>query len=336
MQTTFSVLLFILFFALPCFAQAPRIDSIAVDEDKGELVLHGLFTNSSQAIVAVDSVSLPVTLASDTFIRATIPVSGKGAAGWVKVIINGIESNQKLITYWHIKIRDLFKHIYSDGGVEFTSKEYLLHVRYSFSVSNVTGLVDIPLSRLSTLQSAAGGNDGINGYVYSGPKYHKIDTLKATIRFNPKNEVFLFDQATISLDMNYSVISGKIDRGPAPDICAGGVSGYCYHWDPIAPTDFPPPNANVQDTPSTLDILQAHLSSNPVASNAETIITLHKNMRIKMQIMDILGSVQKSDERMLSAGENRLPLNASALATGVYFCRLQAGGEVVSMRFVKE
>ena len=85
MRTKIPVLLLALLLSTPCLAQQPRIDSIAVDEDKDELVLYGNFQNSASAIVLVDSVSLLVTLASDLLLRATIPESGKGSAGWVSI-----------------------------------------------------------------------------------------------------------------------------------------------------------------------------------------------------------------------------------------------------------
>ncbi len=54
-----------------------------------------------------------------------------------------------------------------------------------------------------------------------------------------------------------------------------------------------------------------------------------------MEIMDILGYMRSSEEKILSAGENRLPVNASSLMAGVYICRIVAGDEVTSLRFVK-
>jgi len=89
-------------------------------------------------------------------------------------------------------------------------------------------------------------------------------------------------------------------------------------------------------TPSNLNIFQVHLSSDPVAKNADVIATLHDAMNVHMEIIDILGHVIFSEERMLSAGENRLPINSSVLPSGIYICRMQAGGEAVSIRFVKE
>ena len=128
-------------------------------------------------------------------------------------------------------------------------------------------------------------------------------------------------------------------RGPS-DLCSPNGSssgtGYCIDWYSIAPTDFPPTTTTVHEALSNTYILQAHLSTNPIASNAEVIITLRDPTKATMEIMDILGHIISSEEKMLSAGINSLPINSSKFAAGIYICRLQAGGEVVSLRFVKE
>ncbi|MFI5264355.1 MAG: T9SS type A sorting domain-containing protein, partial [Candidatus Kapaibacterium sp.] len=78
------------------------------------------------------------------------------------------------------------------------------------------------------------------------------------------------------------------------------------------------------------------LSSDPITSNADMIVTIQNPKNVQIQNLDILGHIISSEEKMLQAGENKLPINASALPSGLYICRLQAGGEVVSVRFVKE
>ena len=59
-------------------------------------------------------------------------------------------------------------------------------------------------------------------------------------------------------------------------------------------------------------------------------------MNVRMEIIDILGHIISLDEKMLQAGMNKLMINSSTLQSGIYICRLQAGGEVVSVRVVKE
>lgn len=336
-----------LFLYAPCLAQQPRIDSIAVDEDKGELVLHGTFQNSSSAIVLVDSVPLPVTLASDTLIRATIPVKGKGSAGKVNVIINGIQSNEKLMSYWHFETENSTRHVYSDGKDERTSENYFVHIRFDLLSANALDVLSIPVTSISKGRSTAGGSDGhpsMGQDKYTGPTYDTTYSLNNygccnRLLYYPKERRFYYIDVdySIFLDNYYQVIADRIKNSGCPDICYGGsISGCCQQWFAISPTDFPPSTSSVHETPSNPNILQARLSSDPVSVNTDVVITLRGAMNVRMQIIDILGYIVFSDERMLTAGENKLPVNSSALASGIYICRLQAGTEVVSLRFVKE
>src|SRR5437868_1037638 len=127
MRIKISVLFLMAFLSAPALAQQPRIDGISVDEDKGELIVKGLFQNPTSAVVFIDSVSLYVTFTSDTFIRATIPLKGKGSAGWVQVNVGALESNNKLLTYIHYFFYFSGDHIYSDGGEEFQINADTLH-----------------------------------------------------------------------------------------------------------------------------------------------------------------------------------------------------------------
>jgi hypothetical protein len=312
-------------------AQSPRIDSIAVDEDKGELVLHGDFQNSASAVVLVDSVSLPVTLASDTMARAKIPLSQKGSCGWVSITINGVRSNKILLSYIHIDIYKDYRRTYGGGGAEYWSRDYHVSIRANFSNPYMTAERLMPVSRLSNLDSFAGGSDGI-GYKYTGPNYNYVIDVTDTILYNPKDRVFMYQGANVSLDQNYEVISG-MDPNTAISCQAG--QGYCFQWYAHTPTDFPPSNSSVHENISNPNMLHAHLSSDPVAANAEVLVTLRDAMNVRMDILDIFGHVVFLEDRMLSVGENKLPINSSALPPGIYICRLQANGEVASLRFVK-
>ena len=134
MRTKITVLLFTLLLSAPAFAQQPRIDSIAVDEDKGELILHGDFPNSASAVVTVDSVSLSVTFTSDTFLRATIPVSGRGSCGVVKVSVLNNRSNQRQLTYFHFKVFHYFYIYHSQGYYVLSQNEDIIHVRFDYRI----------------------------------------------------------------------------------------------------------------------------------------------------------------------------------------------------------
>jgi hypothetical protein len=337
LRTKISGFVLALLLSAPAFAQQPRIDRIAVDEGKGELVLLGNFQNSSSAIVLVDSVSLPVTSASDTIIRATIPDNGKGSAGRVEVSSNGNLSNSKILTYFHFWIFCSFYHHYSDGSGFITANADSIHSRGDLTTTPV--LQQILCSKISRLHASANGWNGLRSQ-YTGPKYDTTTNIITNFGYDNKAFDYFFtmpqtdvgggDQsAYIVLDNNYQIVPYSLND-------CGGTTWECFNWGSLATTDFPPSISGVHDSPSNPNILQAHISSDPVAPNAEVILTLQNSMNVRMDIMDILGHIVFSNERMLSAGENKLPINSSRLPSGIYICRLQASGEAVSVRFVKE
>ncbi len=338
MKITTYFLVLLVVFSRTCFAQSPRIDSIYVDEDKGELVLQGLFTNSASAIVTVDSFLLSVTMASDTLIRALIPVEGNGWAGIVKVTLHGSESNYKLLTVFHFRLLKVSSHIYSNGTEDYLENNYVMHIRLDLSDKTKR---DVQCTRKSRFVAKAWGLGVMQTYDSIGSSieavhYDGVNEFYCDFQIDRSSSI----QAYVKFDKDFAIISERSWGGGFKDLCAPGGpysgTGYCIDWYATAPTDFPPLTLDVLQKSSYPNILVANLSSNPVQTNTEAIVTLRENMNVRIEIMDILGNVRQSDERMLSAGENRLPVNASALAAGVYICRLQAGGEVMSLRFVKE
>ena len=157
---TYIVIFLALLLSAPALAQQPRIDSIAIDEDKGELILHGDFQNSVSAVVTVDSVSLTVVLASDTLLRATIPVSGKGSCGTIQVRIQSNKSNTRLLTYFHFRIKSIFSHLYSNSYLEEAINDNAIHVRIDLSKKEVQ---QVSCSKASVFHALA---DGISGIGY--------------------------------------------------------------------------------------------------------------------------------------------------------------------------
>jgi hypothetical protein len=80
-------------------SQSLRIDSMFVDEMKGQLQVYGEF-GSSQGKVTVDSVDMQIKTWTDSLITTTIPDSGKGSAGPVQVSVNNLISKKTMITTW--------------------------------------------------------------------------------------------------------------------------------------------------------------------------------------------------------------------------------------------
>ena len=332
---TYIVIFLALLLSAPALAQQPRIDSIAVDEDQGELVLHGDFPNSASA---VDTVSLQVTLTSDTLLRATIPVSGSGSAGRVQVIILGNGSNQKLLSYIHFFVRHCYSWVSHQVIIQSTNFD-TIHVRFDFD--NLILPTIIRSSKSSKCRDFSSTYQKELNFDSSG-------ILNTTVLFDPSSKVLTYDiifqhmvvQQILKPKFNWITHFTPIALNMyINNPCSGYGSGNGHEgfaWGPISPTDFPPSSSGINEVTYNSNILQAHLSSNPIASNAEAMITLNGPMKIQMQIMDILGHIISSEEKMLSAGINSLPINSSKFDSGIYICRLQAGGEVVSLRFVKE
>jgi len=331
MRTKIPILFLALFLTAPAFAQQPRIDSIAVDEDKGELVLHGSFALSFATIVLVDSVSLPIVNINDTILRATIPDSGKGSCGLVSVNVGANVSNKKLLTYIHLYVFHCYT-FSNNARFDQSRNSDTIHLRGDFN--NFRQTRSIISSRFSRCN-----DHSVSTY---GLRYDSSGILKTSLTYDPTTKSFEYDIsyqgyfsitdaiAKILLDNTFTPIL----ENKGTNCGSSGIEGFT--WGPIAPTDFPPSSTSVQESPSTPNILQTRLSSDPVIANAEVIVTLREAMNLRMEIMDILGHVVFSDERMLSAGENKMPINSTSLPSGIYICRLQAGGEVVSVRFVKE
>lgn len=84
-------------------AQAPSISSVQMNEHLGQISIYGTF-GSTKPTVTVDSTSLKVLAYSDTLIRCTIPATGTGSAGDVRVITENGTSNTHRISAISLKV----------------------------------------------------------------------------------------------------------------------------------------------------------------------------------------------------------------------------------------
>jgi hypothetical protein len=93
----YLIILFLVFTGTS-FAQAPRIDSMTIDEMKGELHIRGLF-GSAQGNVTIDSVEMQVKDWSDSSIVSSIADTGRGWAGPVIIKnVKGLYSIERMIS----------------------------------------------------------------------------------------------------------------------------------------------------------------------------------------------------------------------------------------------
>jgi hypothetical protein len=110
------VIIVFLLFAGASYGQAPRIDSMFVDESKGQLHVYGSF-GMAKGKLAVDTVQLSISSWSDTLIICEIPDSGKGSGGVVITENSFGKSAPILLTKWDLAIDwvDIWNHTGSNG-----------------------------------------------------------------------------------------------------------------------------------------------------------------------------------------------------------------------------
>jgi hypothetical protein len=74
---------------------------------------------------------------------------------------------------------------------------------------------------------------------------------------------------------------------------------------------------------------------NPFNPSTQLRFTLERTENVKLTVFDITGrEVQRLDAGMLAAGEHELRFDGSALATGLYFARLEAGGKAQTQKLM--
>ncbi len=88
--------------------------------------------------------------------------------------------------------------------------------------------------------------------------------------------------------------------------------------------------------PSTQLFEQVSAWPNPVDKELNIRMVSSSSGRFKMDVMDVQGSLMRSEEVLLSAGENNLKRNWSELASGVYFVRFSDGMAMTTLRILKQ
>jgi len=75
---------------------------------------------------------------------------------------------------------------------------------------------------------------------------------------------------------------------------------------------------------------------NPVASEVMINFTLESDQQITIIVVDVVGKASKIlSKKILSAGTHSITANLGHLPEGVYFCRIQAGNEMVTKKIIK-
>lgn len=343
----------LMFMAGRSYGQEPRIDSIFVQESDSLLNVIGDFASAPTAHIYADTVELQISSATPTLLQAIIPVRGPGSAGWIRVSMNGKESNRKLLSYFHFRVFHQWWHTYSDGTTELETVENLIHLR--------TDLLDLggptPFSLTPTLASTyhivASGNDGDRGGKYYGAHYDSTVKFTRSISVDASKRQFSFGywapnyydatqislSATVALDAQDAIVRYHYSSNPgATGDCNTGhgeYQGECIDVYAIAPTDFPTSlvsvNRGLDDQP-----IEPAIVTNPVSRTLAFDVTLPQSMTVRLQIIDILGHAMIALDRSLLAGVHRISVDASHLRPGTYVCRMECKTRTSSFRFVKQ
>ncbi len=74
---------------------------------------------------------------------------------------------------------------------------------------------------------------------------------------------------------------------------------------------------------------------NPFNSRTELRFSLRESARIKLRVFDVLGrEVATLSDELRSAGEHRIMWDASRMATGIYFCRLESAHQQATQKIL--
>jgi hypothetical protein len=74
---------------------------------------------------------------------------------------------------------------------------------------------------------------------------------------------------------------------------------------------------------------------NPLNSTTQIEFTLPSTQRVSLRLYDVLGrEVAVMMNEIQTAGKHRLAFDAAGLASGVYWCRLEAGGMIQTRKIV--
>lgn len=78
------------------------------------------------------------------------------------------------------------------------------------------------------------------------------------------------------------------------------------------------------------------LFPNPTSGELYLELSLDKSVDLNIQVMDMLGRSQYTEQQQLLAGDQKLKLNLNNLSSGVYFLNLSVDNQIISQKVVVE
>jgi hypothetical protein len=150
---------------------APSIESLEMDEEHEQLIIYGNFGDDrANTTVTVNGAQREVVdwQPRSRLIKVSMPVSGPGSAGEVKVKVRGIESNGRVLTEW----RGALIHVHKD--VASLEEDITLRFHLRGDVASIRSNVGLPAvkpadqitmiaAKDSVAECSASGSDSVSG-----------------------------------------------------------------------------------------------------------------------------------------------------------------------------
>ena len=91
----------------------------------------------------------------------------------------------------------------------------------------------------------------------------------------------------------------------------------------------------IVDVQETIIAEQISIYPNPVTQTANIEFTLNNQSNMKITVLDMLGkSVMSLYEGVMNTGQHKIQLDASNLAQGIYFVKLQSNNEIITKKIM--
>jgi hypothetical protein len=349
----YLILFSLILFVNTSYAQAPRIDSMLVDEMKGELHIFGSF-GSVQGKVTVDSVDMHVLSWADTLITTSIPDTGRGSAGGVMVEEKGIFSEMRMISLFKATDYTFYSERHS-RPYEHSSKFYLqfrMDLQSILFNKSYNPQAIVPKKETSFYKHCINACPvNYNGVVqWSGMSYNT--GFQCTITFSPTGRTI--DYTVKSIKGLLVGISGQNEFGPADTTLPiyvddfngeftldsqfnfiiysldttlypyGTPHNVVYHGGSIT---FPPPSnlLLVRTVPSTSEI-SFSCFPNPSSKQLTILYSIPEDGNARIILYDLTGRIIR-ESTVNTIGENRLNWDVSQIPSGSYVVGLATGKE---------
>ncbi len=337
----------------------PVIDSMLIDEMKGELHIYGSF-GATLGKVTIDSVNMTLKSWTDSLITTSIPDTGRGSAGPVIVENNiGLRSSQRLISMWKgswtfSEMRRLSR-LYNNGyGINFTLRMDIHSILKNHTTSlrmfiphigsNVLGTEEIDYfficDQFHQTYATVPLRDTILPYTQGfecQAKYFPDSNLFELLIKNVRGIIGTFDSCSKSIPYEYSVsdfiVSIPLDSTlhilPKISQITWGAGFYVdtYITSAVVPLFLPFQKSEVfqKNAPSFFSCFP-----NPTSKELNISYSLTEHGNARLILYDLEGRIIRENKVDAGVGEHLLKWDVSQLPTGSYVLGLVTEKETKS------